>query len=751
MKSKWTGVPAGVAYTAAVAVAYYAAGRLALFLAIPPGYATAVWPAAGVALVAILVFGYRVWPGILIGHFLVNLLTAYDISNPGTTLKSLALPLAIACGGTLQAVCGAALIRRAVGPTIVLQDEKEIVKFLALGGPVSCLISSSIGQVSLYAWGMISTSDIPFSFFTWWVGDAIGVMVMAPVLFAWLAPQRDRWRSRRVPLTWSTAVALSLAVGLYVYISGREQQRVRSEFEHLADAMGREFADAVDAHLEAVAALHDLYVSTGPRDRASFAAFARPLQMRHPGVQALEWAPVVPHAQRASLEGAVRREGYPEFTITDRGPDGRMVPASTRAEYVPVLFMEPYNGNESALGFDLTSLPSRREVIDRARDSALPAASGRLTLVQEREQQAGVLIVLPVYGSGLPRSTVEERRSALRGYVLGVYRIGDLVGAALLGEESAHIDVTVTDDTAPQGGQLLYELRGSGPSLPWSRVFTASVGDHQWSIRFAPAADFAILHRNWQAWTVLSIGLLFASLLEMMVLLMTERAAAIQRVVEQRTADLTKANAIIRDALKEKETLLQEIHHRVKNNLQVISSLINIQLRKLGPGASREALQECQTRVQAIALIHEKLYQSRDYSRVPFSQYARGLAANVFHATGVSPGAVKLEVEVGEVALGVDKAIPCGLILNELITNALKHAFPQDSGGTVRVEVDQVAAGRVRLAVKDDGVGLPEDLDIRQAETLGMQLVCTLAEQLAAKLEVSRTGAGTSFEVVFQA
>jgi two-component sensor histidine kinase len=740
-----------VAYAAGVGVAYYAAGRLALFLAIPPGYATAVWPAAGVALVAILVFGDRVWPGILVGHFLVNLLTAYDISSPGTTLKSLALPLAIACGGTLQAVCGAALIRRAIGPTIVLQDEREIVKFLALGGPVSCLISATIGQISLYAWGMISTSDIPFSFFTWWVGDTIGVMVVAPVLLAWLAPQRERWSTRRAALTWSTAVALSLAVVLYVYISGREQQRIRSEFERAADTLGREFADVVERHLEAVTALHDLYVSAGPRDRPSFAAFAGPLRMRHPGVQALEWAPVVPQAQRARLEEAVRREGYPAFAITDRGPDGRMVPAPTRAEYVPVLFMEPYNGNETALGFDLTSLPSRREVIDRARDSALTAASGRLTLVQERGRQFGVLVLVPVYDRQLPHSTIAQRRSALRGYVAGVYRIGDLVQLALLADESAHIDVTVTDDTAPPSERLLYERRGRGAGLPWGRVFTTPVGDHQWSIHFAPAADFAIIHRNWQAWTVLTVGLLFASLLEMMVLLMTERAAAIQRVVEQRTADLTNANAIIRDALKEKETLLQEIHHRVKNNLQVISSLINIQLRKLGPGSSREALKECQTRVQAIALIHEKLYQSRDYSRVPFSEYARGLAANVFHATGVSPGAVKLEVEVGQMALGVDKAIPCGLILNELITNALKHAFPQERNGTVRVEVDQAATGRVRLAVKDDGVGLPKDLDIRHADTLGMQLVCTLAEQLAAKLEVSRTEPGTAFEVVFQA
>jgi two-component sensor histidine kinase len=730
-------------YAAGVGLAYYVVGRLALFLAIPPGYATAVWPAAGVALVAVLLFGYRVWPGILVAHFFVNFFTAYDASGSEAALRSVALPLGIAGGGVLQAVCGAALIRRAIGSTIVLQDEKEIAKFLALGGPVSCLISATLGQVNLLAWGMVSASDVPFSWFTWWVGDTIGVMVAAPLLLAWFAPPRERWRTRRAALTGPTAIALALAVGLYVYISGREQQRIRTEFERTADTLGGEFTGAVGRHLEAVTALQDLYASAGMVDRGGFAAFAGPLQKRHPGVQALEWAPVVPGPQRASLEAAVRREGYPGFVITDRNQEGRMVPAASREQYVPVLFVEPYDGNQAALGLDLRALSGRGAVLDRARDSALPTASGRLTLVQERGRQSGILVVLAVYDRGLPRDTIAQRRSALRGYVLGVYRVGDLVQAALVGAESAHIDLTVTDDAAPPGEQLLYERRSSGAGLPWSRVVSTAVGDHTWSMRFAPAADFAILHRNWQAWTVLTVGLLFASVLEMMILLMTERAAAIQRVVEQRTAQL-------RDALKEKETLLQEIHHRVKNNLQVISSLINIQMRKLEPGPSRQALQECQTRVQAIALIHEKLYQARNYSRVPFSQYAMGLASNVFHAAGVSPGVVQLEVEVGEVALGVDKAIPCGLILNELITNTLKHAFPQERRGTVRVELDQTPAGRVRLVVKDDGVGLPAHVDIRQSDSLGMQLVCTLAEQLAAIIEVSSSAAGTSFEVVFQ-
>jgi two-component system, sensor kinase len=139
------------------------------------------------------------------------------------------------------------------------------------------------------------------------------------------------------------------------------------------------------------------------------------------------------------------------------------------------------------------------------------------------------------------------------------------------------------------------------------------------------------------------------------------------------------------DSLREKEVLLKEIHHRVKNNLQLISSLINMQMRRLQDVSSKEALEECQNRVLAIALIHEMLYQSKDYARVPFSDYARSLAANIFQAIGVSPENLKLNIDFESISLAVDKAIPCGLILNELITNALKHAFPNERRGTIRV------------------------------------------------------------------
>jgi PAS domain S-box-containing protein len=203
---------------------------------------------------------------------------------------------------------------------------------------------------------------------------------------------------------------------------------------------------------------------------------------------------------------------------------------------------------------------------------------------------------------------------------------------------------------------------------------------------------------------------------------------------------LKQAERMVQSSLREKDALLQEIHHRVKNNLQVISSLISMQLRELSgtvESRGRDALRDCQGRVQAIALVHEKLYQTENYAEVPFSAYVKSLAAYIFESTGVSPAAVGLQLAIEEFDLAVDKAIPCGLILNELISNALKHAFPDERRGVIRVELVKLAPSTASLAVSDDGRGMTEPLDIARSKSLGMRLVSTLTRQLRGKLEIT--------------
>lgn len=200
--------------------------------------------------------------------------------------------------------------------------------------------------------------------------------------------------------------------------------------------------------------------------------------------------------------------------------------------------------------------------------------------------------------------------------------------------------------------------------------------------------------------------------------------------------------------LKEREVLLQEVHHRVKNNLQVISSLISLQIRRLDVGSPRDALEGCQTRVQAIALIHEQLYGSKDYSRIQVGVYVRRLAGTIMQAMALGPPAFDLVVEAEDVTLPVDKAIPCGLILNELLSNAFKHAFHGDRGGTVRVTLCGAGMPVVTLRVADTGVGVPPGLDPRAARSMGLRLVSTLVDQLDGHLEIRRDG-GTAFQIEF--
>lgn len=219
-------------------------------------------------------------------------------------------------------------------------------------------------------------------------------------------------------------------------------------------------------------------------------------------------------------------------------------------------------------------------------------------------------------------------------------------------------------------------------------------------------------------------------------------------VLESAQARIVRAAQQVEAALREKEVLLQEIHHLVKNNLQVVSSLIHLQIRKLSDMASRVALEDCQNRVLAIALIHEKLYQTRDYASVPFSDYARSLASSIFHATGVSPGKVELSIQFEDISIAMDKATPCGLVMNELISNALKHAFPGERRGKLRVELRRAGAGKLDLVVADDGVGMDADFDPATSDSLGMQLVTTLVEQLDGQLEIFHE-AGTTFRIRF--
>ena len=212
------------------------------------------------------------------------------------------------------------------------------------------------------------------------------------------------------------------------------------------------------------------------------------------------------------------------------------------------------------------------------------------------------------------------------------------------------------------------------------------------------------------------------------------------------------AHNMLQASLKEKEVLLKEIHHRVKNNMQIISSLLSLQASKVKDNEAIEALRDSQNRVKTMAYIHEKLYQSENLSEIEFGQYVEKLIKQLFASYHTDMNKVKLNLQVNGLVLDVNKAIPCGLIINELVSNALKHAFPNGRTGEITVcfncQCGQNNKKEYDLCVMDTGVGFPEDVNFMNTDSLGMQLVCTLTEQINGSIEMENKN-GTKFIIKF--
>lgn len=524
-----------------IAAAYFATGKLGLLLAIPPGYATAVWLPSGVALVGVLLFGYRACFGVVLGSFLVNIGISFDSSNADAIIRSSAIAGSIAAGAALQAAAGTFLVRRFVGFPNALDNEREVGKFLALGGPASCLVNASWSVSTLFLAGAVSANDFLFHWWTWWVGDSIGVLIVTPLVLAWIAEPRASWRPRRMAITVPLGIAFALAVVFFIRASQWEQERIRNVFVEQANSIGASLKGSVDRYIEVLHSFRDFYGASQYVSRQEFHDFGAGPLVRYPGFQALSWNPRVTAAERPAWEAELSKEIGAPAAITERDAKGGLVPASPRTEYVAVRYIDPLPQNTAALGYDVSSDPVRAEALMRARDSGGPAATARIVLVQDVRREPGFLVFLPVYRGGTTPGTVQARREHLLGYATGVFRVSDMVAPSVKSVNKAEIQLLLTDGAAPPEMRFLYSdhhtfeqgiLDEAEHARAGAHTIEFNVAGRSWLLSVTPTELYLARHRGWQAWTMLAAGFLFSGLLGAFLLVITGRAQRIERLAE---------------------------------------------------------------------------------------------------------------------------------------------------------------------------------------------------------------------------
>ncbi len=583
-QTRVAGLAGGIAL---LALLYFVAGRLGLLLAIPPGYAAAVWPAAGIGLAALLLYGRRFWPGVVLGSFLVNFSVGLEASAPPVLLQTIAVAVSIAAGAGAQALVGALLVQRFVRRDPGLLELRNMVGLLVLGGPISCLVGSTWGVGVLLAVGLIDTPQYPFSWVTWWVGDSIGVLIFLPLVLTWFAKPRTLWGKRRLAITIPLALTFGAVVLAFVFASRAEQKTLEFDFARSGEIIGDSLDKHIARYLEVVHGIQSYFASTGEVSREQFRTFVERTLDRVPGIHALSWNPRISGAERAGYEAAARRDGFPDFRITERDAGGHLIPAADRSEYVAVYYIEPQAANRDALGYDVYSQPTRRAALDVARDTGEPVATARITLVQETGSQAGILVFVPIYRSGSVPESTAGRRADLLGYAVGVFRLGDVLAAALNGLGVTDLGASLYDESAPDDTSPLaaYGLghQGSGSLGSSAQIamrvggFTYSrnyeVAGRNWRLELKPNSNYLAARRSWAVWGVLAAGLAFTSLLGLFLLALSGRVVLDRRRAEK----LAEANASLSEEVTQRVHTERALHaekERVEVTLHSIGDAV---------------------------------------------------------------------------------------------------------------------------------------------------------------------------------
>ncbi|HEY1077062.1 MAG TPA: PAS domain S-box protein, partial [Fontimonas sp.] len=510
-----------------LAVAYYLTGRLGLLLAIPPGYATAVWPPSGIALAALLLLGNRVWPGIWLGSFLINVWTALDISSASAFGESVLLPATIALGAAAQALLGALVIRRYVGYHNILEQEFDVVRMLALGGPVACLTAASVGVGVLWLSGAIGDDQVLFNWWTWWVGDSIGVLIFAPAILVWSVRPFSVWLRQQLAITLPLLLLFALVVAVFMGTSAREQARVKSEFEAVSDQAAQFLRTDLDRYEVALSSVAGLFSSSQEVTPQEFDTFASALLQRLPGLYAISWNAVVSERDRLSFEAAMRARGYPDFRIVDVDAEGRRVPSAKRDPHVVVTYISYADAATGAQGLDVEFDSARSEANRRAAATRRSTATALVRLIGDIGGEQGLLLNLPVFG----------RDDQLRGFATLVIRHRNLFEKAIERSARAGIELGVVDLSAPAPQQVFGQSQP--PTLgDLTYALPLEVGQRQWSLQYRLPASYMVAHRSWEAWLVLAGGMLLTALLGMLLLVLVGRAAKIEGRVAERTLQL---------------------------------------------------------------------------------------------------------------------------------------------------------------------------------------------------------------------
>ncbi|TGL44625.1 ATP-binding protein [Leptospira perdikensis] len=680
---------------------YLIVGKLSLNLSSIDGYSTPVWPPAGLALGFVLLFGNRVWLALFLGAYLTNtthLPTSetwmeFLIANPQN--------ITISLGNSTSAVLGAYLLKKYSDPSLNIFQVHEILVFFAFAGPVTAFISSVIGSLSLYYFKIIYFEFLFQTWLTWWMGDSIGIIIFTPLLILiWKWYKGEEKLLRLIIFSSATMSTFIFTLSIFFLTRNWEKEFINYRIKSDGHIVSTGITNQLSENIRVVKALGSFISLVGNLNRNYFDEFSKEIMEESDSVTALSWNSYLRHSSRPASEVELKLD-YPDSIGISIREDKKMLPSPVNKEYVYIKYIYPYDENHLAVGYNLFSDPTRKEALLLATEKQGIEMTGKISLIQNRENNSGFLILYPV-----------KRLNGESGFATAIIRIATIVDNTLVGNDQHDLCIKI-EEVNKSSNMNIFSKECSNMEekifSDFSYEHQITIGSHILNIKTTATKEYFQKNLTNASRFLLIISSLLTGLLGILLLIIMGKEKSIQNIVEKRTFELEKANSV-------KSEFLANMSHEIRTPMNGVLGMLTLLEQTPIDLEQKDYVDNAKKSVLSLlTIINDVLdvakLENKKLEMIPRPTNVNKLCKDLIQlfSTDAQKKNLKFDVNVSDLDpnlyILVDENRLRQILIN-LIGNALKFTFTGTLSLEVRFSVDK---RDIVFQVKDTGIGISEE------------------------------------------